>query len=120
MLVVKTTSATAGSGTSRPPTIRPRKRVPSSRRRNPGSDRKSTRLNSSHRCISYAVFCLEKKIVEEILRVDQLAAMRNSLVRKLRGQGLGADGLATFWHKLPPASVKCHDYIAVRIHQVIP
>src|SRR5437762_5831752 len=26
------------------------------------SDRKSTRLNSSHRCISYAVFCLKKKI----------------------------------------------------------
>ena len=24
-------------------------------------DRKSTRLNSSHRCTSYAVFCLEKK-----------------------------------------------------------
>src|SRR5437764_4916716 len=29
------------------------------RRRPP--DRKSTRLNSSHRCISYAVFCLKKK-----------------------------------------------------------
>src|SRR5437879_10835927 len=29
-------------------------------RRNCG-DRKSTRLNSSHRCISYAVFCLKKK-----------------------------------------------------------
>src|SRR5437879_7283697 len=27
----------------------------------PRSDRKSTRLNSSHRCISYAVFCLKKK-----------------------------------------------------------
>src|SRR5437762_5072409 len=27
-------------------------------------DRKSTRLNSSHRCISYAVFCLKKKKVE--------------------------------------------------------
>src|SRR5437762_4857939 len=26
------------------------------------ADRKSTRLNSSHRCISYAVFCLKKKI----------------------------------------------------------
>src|SRR5437763_5198316 len=26
-----------------------------------GLDRKSTRLNSSHRCISYAVFCLKKK-----------------------------------------------------------
>src|SRR5437762_9441140 len=27
----------------------------------PEEDRKSTRLNSSHRCISYAVFCLKKK-----------------------------------------------------------
>src|SRR5207248_26558 len=29
--------------------------------RRPGQDRKSTRLNSSHRTISYAVFCLKKK-----------------------------------------------------------
>src|SRR5437763_8814661 len=28
-------------------------------------DRKSTRLNSSHRCISYAVFCLKKKKQKE-------------------------------------------------------
>src|SRR5437763_7316134 len=28
-------------------------------------DRKSTRLNSSHRCISYSVLCLEKKKVIE-------------------------------------------------------
>src|SRR5258707_2692273 len=28
---------------------------------NPGTDRKSTRLNSSHANISYAVFCLKKK-----------------------------------------------------------
>src|SRR5437762_9369014 len=28
-------------------------------------DRKSTRLNSSHRCISYAVFCLKKKKKDE-------------------------------------------------------
>src|SRR5437762_11250442 len=28
-------------------------------------DRKSTRLNSSHRCISCAVFCLKKKIVDD-------------------------------------------------------
>src|SRR5437762_3612721 len=27
-------------------------------------DRKSTRLNSSHRCISYAVFCLKKTNIE--------------------------------------------------------
>src|SRR5437762_4098484 len=29
--------------------------------RSPKLDRKSTRLNSSHRCRSYAVFCLKKK-----------------------------------------------------------
>src|SRR5437879_10014954 len=29
------------------------------------TDRKSTRLNSSHRCISYAVFCLKKKMKKE-------------------------------------------------------
>src|SRR5437762_10096049 len=31
-------------------------------------DRKSTRLNSSHRCISYAVFCLKKKTLHPITR----------------------------------------------------
>src|SRR5437764_10703617 len=30
-----------------------------------GQDRKSTRLNSSHRCISYAVFCLKKKKIKK-------------------------------------------------------
>src|SRR5437762_10745432 len=30
-------------------------------------DRKSTRLNSSHRCISYAVFCLKKKNQHQVL-----------------------------------------------------
>src|SRR5437763_4627640 len=32
----------------------------------PRVDRKSTRLNSSHRCISYAVFCLKKKKTNKI------------------------------------------------------
>src|SRR2546430_3130184 len=32
------------------------------RQRDPREDRKSTRLNSSHSQISYAVFCLKKKI----------------------------------------------------------
>src|SRR6266705_2438672 len=36
------------------------------RARGPGRrDRKSTRLNSSHRTISYAVFCLKKKKYQE-------------------------------------------------------
>src|SRR5437763_2406415 len=37
------------------PLKRPGRKTPARR------DRKSTRLNSSHRCISYAVFCLKKK-----------------------------------------------------------
>src|SRR3712207_6905775 len=32
----------------------------------PGEDRKSTRLNSSHANISYAVFCLKKKITQHL------------------------------------------------------
>src|SRR5437762_8791393 len=33
-------------------------------------DRKSTRLNSSHRCISYAVFCLKKKNIHNRSKLD--------------------------------------------------
>src|SRR5439155_23250301 len=44
----------------------PRLTVSGSRRRSDaGSDRKSTRLNSSHVAISYAVFCLKKKKKED-------------------------------------------------------
>src|SRR5437762_11297753 len=35
-------------------------------------DRKSTRLNSSHRCISYAVFCLKKKNLTTLLYAEYL------------------------------------------------
>src|ERR1035441_10951982 len=40
-------------------------RVPSRSRTAPPRDRKSTRLNSSHLGISYAVFCLKKKKPQE-------------------------------------------------------
>src|SRR5208337_5139719 len=43
-----------------PPARPPRRPGP----RPVSGDRKSTRLNSSHRCISYAVFCLKKKNTE--------------------------------------------------------
>src|SRR5439155_17030591 len=50
--------------------IRRRRQIPTVRRNWPSSapciDRKSTRLNSSHVAISYAVFCLKKKKHEEI------------------------------------------------------
>src|SRR5437762_8618669 len=35
-------------------------------------DRKSTRLNSSHRCTSYAVFCLKKKIRWPFHQLDEV------------------------------------------------
>src|SRR3712207_7361354 len=35
-----------------------------------GGDRKSTRLNSSHANISYAVFCLKKKKADRTLLLD--------------------------------------------------
>src|SRR2546430_6704387 len=38
-------------------------------------DRKSTRLNSSHSQISYAVFCLKKKIIQENLSYCHSIAM---------------------------------------------
>src|SRR3712207_7544478 len=38
-------------------------------------DRKSTRLNSSHANISYAVFCLKKKKPITFLMTEQLAAV---------------------------------------------
>src|SRR5437762_11120758 len=48
----------------------PRRRPPPAPR--VGGDRKSTRLNSSHRCISYAVFCLKKKKQKHIIRIQYL------------------------------------------------
>src|SRR5256886_11297726 len=35
---------------------------------NPKIDRKSTRLNSSHSQISYAVFCLKKKTMHKLMK----------------------------------------------------
>src|SRR5438034_8051037 len=34
-------------------------------------DRKSTRLNSSHTVISYAVFCLKKKTIERVVGTEE-------------------------------------------------
>src|SRR5437879_9369795 len=41
-------------------------------------DGKSTRLNSSHRCISYAVFCLKKKRMELYMPIE-LIERRSSI-----------------------------------------
>src|SRR2546422_1570555 len=43
-----------------------------------GQDRKSTRLNSSHGYISYAVFCLKKKKKDNNKQVNLLAKGRST------------------------------------------
>src|SRR5260221_4273483 len=44
-------------------------------------DRKSTRLNSSHTVISYAVFCLKKKNKEKISRLKHMISYRRAASR---------------------------------------
>src|SRR5258708_20219243 len=51
-----TTLFRSGRGGKPPPGLREGRALPPH-----GPDRKSTRLNSSHQIISYAVFCLKKK-----------------------------------------------------------
>src|SRR5205085_7211815 len=46
-------------------------------------DRKSTRLNSSHSQISYAVFCLKKKIDVLLLTEDHFTFLPRTKVRSL-------------------------------------
>src|SRR5438034_7297315 len=46
-----------------------------------GRDRKSTRLNSSHTVISYAVFCLKKKI-----STGRVSVFTSSVRRRCAGQ----------------------------------
>src|SRR6266576_4300639 len=67
------TGADGGDGGSQRPHRRPR-----------GADRKSTRLNSSHVEISYAVFCLKKK-------------KENLAVAELREDEVGVGGGVRTW-----------------------
>src|SRR5437588_3960389 len=46
-----------------------------------GADRKSTRLNSSHTVISYAVFCLKKKKKKRKMRLYKKTKMKKIIER---------------------------------------
>src|SRR2546430_4358206 len=65
-----------GMADRRPPARAPRCRVP----RRGLQDRKSTRLNSSHSQISYAVFCLKKKKVAPLDCSTFILYQRNHVV----------------------------------------
>src|ERR1035438_7701915 len=55
--------------------------VPGARQGDEPTDRKSTRLNSSHLGISYAVFCLKKKYGHQLLALLHAAALRHTVQR---------------------------------------
>src|SRR2546422_8201051 len=65
------------------------------------TDRKSTRLNSSHGYISYAVFCLKKKKIQLIARHEVVNAhldfneQKGFLVRHLSARRVLAFGAST-------------------------
>src|SRR2546429_4154504 len=65
------------AGVRRPKGGEPRRTLAQNRRQ----DRKSTRLNSSHGYISYAVFCLKKKKSEE--HTSELQSPSNLVCRLL-------------------------------------
>src|SRR2546430_3963719 len=85
-----------GSASTRPESIS-RRRSPAGRR----ADRKSTRLNSSHSQISYAVFCLKKKnmVLRLLKRGHRMVAFDQSpdAVKSHVSQGaVGANSLEDF------------------------
>src|SRR5436309_9569268 len=55
----------------------------------PGEDRKSTRLNSSHVKISYAVFCLKKKRKQSSGRMQQRIGTMRDVSSALATQSTG-------------------------------
>src|SRR2546430_3135009 len=92
-LPVYGTPITSSTAWSVPPSPRPacRQRNSTSASRTAGSDaspldRKSTRLNSSHSQISYAVFCLKKKIIMITESANELSGrlLQNQYIPQVR------------------------------------
>src|SRR2546430_4233123 len=70
----------SGNSTPRPSVFAPRWIASPTRRENAG-DRKSTRLNSSHSQISYAVFCLKKNKILQKSENLECKQMRDEVTR---------------------------------------
>src|ERR1022692_2172007 len=65
--------------------------------RRPSPDRKSTRLNSSHLVISYAVFCLKKNQRLHQFSLTQPCCSSGSEVFRLKAENLQARYDIKFW-----------------------
>src|SRR5256884_3332227 len=68
------------------------------------TDRKSTRLNSSHGYISYAVFCLKKKIYSDAGDSCERCARRPGDPAERLRPPLGAGRRRRFWPQATPSS----------------
>src|SRR6266571_5294584 len=66
------------------PRRRSRRGIPTSRRSTAFADRKSTRLNSSHMSISYAVFCLKKKKKKQIILLLKKKKKKKNNTKKFK------------------------------------
>src|SRR5438132_10796626 len=81
----------------------------------PQIDRKSTRLNSSHTVISYAVFCLKKKIEIERLAIKDVIcqAFLQEINQIFRRSAAHESRLhAIFFHHAPKIIHKCERHSA--------
>src|SRR5215510_11602879 len=70
-------------------------------------DRKSTRLNSSHVAISYAVFCLKKKTKSPrttLLSITETSALERALKNVVRGEVRFDRGIFFLIIRQPPKS----------------
>src|SRR6266480_4428269 len=88
------------------PPAEPRAPAPPGRR---ARDRKSTRLNSSHMSISYAVFCLKKKMAQEV----HMVSAPKSRVKKTETATL------LKWYRLLLMSRNIDEKAAIYIRRVI-
>src|SRR5205085_8768341 len=64
--------------------LRPHLHPGDGRARSDDRDRKSTRLNSSHSQISYAVFCLKKKKKKKNIKKNNKKKLENNKINELR------------------------------------
>src|SRR2546430_9962732 len=83
------------------------------------TDRKSTRLNSSHSQISYAVFCLKKKKESVSALLTAVQTLHGSALTCDRDRGVGAHGrTSTAWQA--SCAFLLPDYTSeVRVHMSV-
>src|SRR5256885_12795660 len=74
----------------------------------PRPDRKSTRLNSSHLVISYAVFCLKKKNKQQLPTLRQIPRPPQDRVSLLHNPAVSARLLTTSALLLPACTIYDH------------